>query len=771
MMKLRKAAPAGNLLERTRDDINAFIFVCIEILSDKTYYLNCLISTPQMNCFRSLLFLLLLSPVVLFSQGKENYSAYLFTYFTGNSKDEEAIRFALSSDGYNFRALNNNKPVLSSEKISSTGGVRDPHILRGADGKAFYMVATDMVSANGWSSNRAMVLLKSTDLIHWTSSFVNIQKRFSGQDSLLRVWAPQTIYDPKAGKYMIYFSMKHGKDPDKIYYAYANQDFTDLETVPKQLFFNPSNGACIDGDIVYKDGKYHLFFKTEDAGAGIKIAVSDKLTEGYQLKDQFVQQTKDPVEGSGVFKLNDGKGYILMYDVYTKGKYQFTKSRDLEHFTVIDQEVTMNFHPRHGTVMPITAKEAEALVRQWGTAEDALFSARSSSIKKGNIVFDTTASSLTLPVKAGTNLASFNPAFNPLPGVSITPKGAQNFNRGPVMYTVTLNGKKPQIVAVTAREAHNPVLEGFYADPDIIYSEKTGRFYIYPTSDGFTGWSGTYFKAFSSKDLVTWKDEGVILDLPKDVSWAKRNAWAPCIVEKKINGQYKYFYYFTAAQKIGVAVADAPTGPFVDSGKPLIDARPDGVKGGQQIDPDVFTDPKTGKSYLYWGNGYMAGAELTEDMVSIKQETVKVLTPDATFREGTHVLYRKGTYYFMWSEDDTRSENYRVRYGTSDSPLGKIAVPQNNLVIAKDKEEGIYATGHNSTIQIPGRDEWYIVYHRFNYPKGITMGGAAGYNREVCIDKLEFNADGSIKQSTPTHKGVKPVSLKSTKEDTAKVQK
>lgn len=260
--------------------------------------------------------------------------------------------------------------------------------------------------------------------------------------------------------------------------------------------------------------------------------------------------------------------------------------------------------------------------------------------------------------------------------------------------------------------------------------------------------------------MVNWKDEGVVLDLTKDVSWAKRNAWAPCIIEKKVAGQYRYFYYFCAAQKIGVAVSDNPTGPFVDSGNPLIDQRPEGVKGGQQIDPDVFQDPQTGKYYLYWGNSYMAGAELNEDMVSIKPETIKVLTPDATFREGTHVFYRKGKYYFMWSEDDTRSENYRVRYGTSDSPLGKIAVPANNLVIAKNTATGVYATGHNSTIQIPGKDEWYIVYHRFNYPAGIKMGSPAGFNREVCIDKLEFNADGSIKQTEPTHEGIRPVAVK-----------
>jgi GH43 family beta-xylosidase len=303
---------------------------------------------------------------------------------------------------------------------------------------------------------------------------------------------------------------------------------------------------------------------------------------------------------------------------------------------------------------------------------------------------------------------------------------------------------------------HNPILSGFYADPDIVYSHKTGRYYIYPTSDGFDGWSGTFFKTFSSENLVDWKDEGVILDLKTDVDWADRNAWAPCIIEKQSDGNYKYFYYFTAAQKIGVAVADSPTGPFTDSGQALIDFKPEGVQGGQEIDPDVFHDPVSDKDYLYWGNGYMAVAELNEDMVSINKSTLKVLTPDSTYREGTHVFYRNGVYYFLWSEDDTRSPNYRVRYATSPSPTGPLSIPEDNLVIVKDESAGIYGTGHNSTIQVPGRDEWYLVYHRFNYPHGITMGPAAGFHREVCIDRLEFDSAGRIIQIAPTHEGISP---------------
>jgi|GEM_PF-276344 len=613
---------------------------------------------------------------------EKDYAAYLFVYFTGNQQAEEAVHYAVSADGYHYFALNNNRPVLHSKRISSTGGVRDPHILRGEDGKTFYMVLTDMVSAQGWNSNRAMVLLKSTDLIHWSSTVVNIQKQYAHQADLQRVWAPQTIFDPKEGKYMIYWSMKHGEDPDKIYYAYANADFTGLEGEPKQLFFPENGKSCIDGDIIRKDSLFYLFYKTEGHGNGIKVATSTSLTSGqWQESANYKQQTTDAVEGSCVFKLIGTDTYVLMYDVYGKGRYQFTKSTDLAHFSVIDSEVSMDFHPRHGTVIPITRSEWKTLTNKWGI-----------------------------------------PSNYPIATIK-----------------------------------NNPVLEGYYADPEVLYAQKTKKFYLYPTSDGFDGWGGYYFKSFSSDNLVDWKDEGILLDLKKDVPWAGRNAWAPAIEEKKINGKYRYFYYYSGAQKIGVAVGDEPTGPFRDIGKPLIASKPRGIQRGQEIDPDVFTDPKTGKSYLYWGNGYMAVAELNADMVSIKENTLKVITPDQTFREGTYVFYRKGTYYFLWSENDTRSPDYRVRYGTAKSPVGPIQVPANNLILAKNARQGIFGTGHNSVLQIPGKDEWYIVYHRFSYPDGIHMGDAAGYHREVCIDRLTFNADGSIQPTIPTLQGMKPL--------------
>lgn len=609
--------------------------------------------------------------------------AYLFTYFTGNHISQEAVCYAVSMDGYSYWALNDNKPVIDSKVISSTGGVRDPHILRSEDGKTFYMVLTDMVSDNGWSSNRAMVMLKSTDLVNWSHSVINMQKKYAGQERLKRVWAPQTIYDAEAGKYMVYWSMLHGNGADIIYYAYANEDFTDLEGEPKPLFLPKNGKSCIDGDIVYKDGVYHMFYKTEGHGNGIKVATTKSLTSGqWEEQDDYKQQTKDAVEGAGTFKLIGQDKYILMYDVYMKGSYQFTETTDLKNFKVIDNDVKMNFHPRHGTIIPITRSELKRITDKWGKPAEL--------------------------------------------------------------------GDLPQ----------NPILPGFHADPEILHSKQTGKYYIYSTTDGQPGWGGWYFTVYSSTDLKDWKDEGVMLDLRStQVSWANGNAWAPCIEEKLIDGKYKYFFYYSGnpvkggGKQIGVAIADHPTGPFKDLGHPIITESPAGH--GQQIDVDVFTDPVSGKPYLYWGNGYMAGAELNSDMVSIKKNTVTVMTPkggslkDYAFREAAYVFYRKGLYYFLWSVDDTGSPNYHVAYGTSTSPLGPIKVAKDPIVLIQDAKKEIYGPAHNSVLRVPGTDEWYIVYHRIN-KNFIEREKGPGWHREVCIDKLEFNEDGTIKRVIPS---------------------
>ena len=226
---------------------------------------------------------------------------------------------------------------------------------------------------------------------------------------------------------------------------------------------------------------------------------------------------------------------------------------------------------------------------------------------------------------------------------------------------------------------------------------------------------------------------------------------------KQKDGSYKYYCYYSGNPKagggkqIGVAVADNPVGPFTDLGHPIITDSP--VGHGQQIDVDVFTDPVSGKRYLYWGNGYMAGAELNKDMVSIKKKTLTVLTPeggtlqDYAYREAPYVFYRNGLYYFLWSVDDTGSPNYHVAYGTSESPLGPIKVADRPVVLIQNPDKEIYGPAHNSVLNLPGTDEWWIVYHRINK---WYLKNEPGVHREVCIDRMEFNPDGTIKPVVPT---------------------
>jgi GH43 family beta-xylosidase len=694
----------------------------------------------------------------------EGYEGYLWVYFTGNTPDtQENIFYALSSDGFNFKTLNSGNYILVSDTISNMDGVRDPHIMRGPDGK-YYMVATDMRAARGWESNHGIVLMKSDDLISWKHTAIDIKALYASFSTITRAWAPETIYDEKTGKFMIYFSMKSSVSGshDIIYYAYANADFTGLESAPKVLFDN--GVSTIDGNIVYRDGVYNLFFKTEDAAdKGYKKAISTSLTGGYKLIDKYLDQSSVAVEGGCVFKLNNQEKYVLMYDLYTTGAYEFTVSDSLENFRIVNT-ASRDFAPRHGTIMGITRAEAEKLARKWGSSSLVAFgTALSPQVKPINLEVNETTGAVLIPVSQGTDLTTFNPQISgTVTGVGVSPSGVQDFSLGSVPYTLSLNGTTKNY-SISVATYNNPIISGYYADPEILYSEKTRKFYLYPTTDGFYSWGGYYFKVFSSSDLVHWSDEGVLLDMhdATQISWANGNAWAPCIVEKKINDSYKYVFYFSGGvsggtKQIGYAVSDNPNGPFTVSASPLITSSPTG--SGQQIDPDVFTDPVSGNSYLYWGNGYMAVAQLNDDLQSLKTSP-SVITP-TNYTEGTHVFYRNGKYYFTWSSGNTSNATYCVYYGYSTSPTGPITIPASNNILSQSTSSAIYGPGHNSVIQIPGRDEWYIVYHRISRPNGLSNTSlGAGNVRELCMDKLEFNSDGTIKTVVPTLQGIQPVVL------------
>lgn len=305
--------------------------------------------------------------------------------------------------------------------------------------------------------------------------------------------------------------------------------------------------------------------------------------------------------------------------------------------------------------------------------------------------------------------------------------------------------------AQSTRQAGNPVFPGWYADPEgTVFGNQ---YWIYPTySDAFD--RQVYFDAFSSPDLVTWTKHSRILDTTA-VKWAQRAMWAPAIVEK--NG--RYFLFFGANDVhpgevggIGVAVADRPEGPFRDYlGKPLVGEI---YNGAQPIDQFVFRD-QDGKEYLIYGGwGHCNIAQLNADYTAFVPfadgTTFREITPKQ-YVEGPTMFVRNGKYYFMWSEGGWTGPNYSVAYAMGSSPFGPFE--RVGKILQQDSTVATGA-GHHSVINVPGTDDWYIVYHR----RPLTE--TDGNHRETCIDRMYFDASGMIKPVKITREGVEARPLK-----------
>jgi beta-xylosidase len=298
----------------------------------------------------------------------------------------------------------------------------------------------------------------------------------------------------------------------------------------------------------------------------------------------------------------------------------------------------------------------------------------------------------------------------------------------------------------------NPVFPGWYADPEAAIFKK--NYWIYPTYSAPYN-QQVFMDAFSSTDLVHWTKHPRIIDTAA-VKWAFRAMWAPAIVKK---GK-KYFLFFGANDiqndketgGIGVAVSGKPGGPFKDYlGKPLIDKI---IGGAQPIDQFIFKDGD-GRFYIIYGGWRHCNiAKLKDDFTGFipfnDTTTFKSITPEG-YVEGPLMFNRKGKYYFMWSEGGWTGPDYRVAYAIGDSPFG----PFKRIgVILKQDPTVATGAGHHAVINIPGTDEWYIVYHR--RPLGETNGN----HREVCIDKMVFNAAGEIEDVKITKGGVAKRKLK-----------
>jgi hypothetical protein len=318
---------------------------------------------------------------------EKDMAAYLMVYF----KDEtHGVYMALSSDGYSFTDVNNGQPVFEGHAIALQKGVRDPHISRGPDGM-FYLVMTDLHiygqragyrdtewerpgSNYGWGNNRALVLMKSTDLINWSRTNLRVDKAFDGLENIGCAWAPQTLYDPDKDKMMLYYSMRFGNDLNRIYYTYMNDDFTRMETYPELLFEYPKDVSYIDGDITRVGDQYHLFYVPHDGRAGIKHAVSDAINSGYVYRPAWVDLERVSCEAPNLWKRIGQDVWVLMYDVYRAqpNNMGFSETSDFQTFTNLGHfnrgvmKGTNFERPKHGAVVHLSAAEARRLADHWG---------------------------------------------------------------------------------------------------------------------------------------------------------------------------------------------------------------------------------------------------------------------------------------------------------------------------------------------------------------------------------------------------------------------
>ena len=333
--------------------------------------------------------LLLIIAVTATAQNLQKGSyGYLYCHMSDRG---EYTAYAVSRDGYHYEDIKGGDPIFDpKEHARIEGGTRDAFITRTYDGKGYLMVTTDMCVAKShiWD-NYGIDLLKSDDLIHWTSVTFDYRKGVSifcnpeaesvykDWSTINRVWAPQIFWDPNyvwengdKGGYMIYYSMLNRPEEkyDRMYYSYADKTFTKL-TQPKLLF--DWGYATIDADINYlkSDGLYHMLIKKEGGKPGIYTATSKNLTSGWgePVENDYVSfEGRKNCEGSSAFQLIGDKTWRVAYIQYSDNPKHYRICKADEHLRNFSDPVDIEgvTGPQHGSFMRLTKKEFNRL-KKW----------------------------------------------------------------------------------------------------------------------------------------------------------------------------------------------------------------------------------------------------------------------------------------------------------------------------------------------------------------------------------------------------------------------
>lgn len=317
---------------------------------------------------------------------KSTSGAYLFAYFRNDAKSTngENIFYAVSKDGYNYESLNGGVPVANASQ--GTGHSRDPYIMKAQDGAEYkyYMVATDANTTNNYN-NTGLHTWGSNDLITW-DELANPQfatDKGGGSKTITNMcWAPEAIWDPVAGKYMVYFATNEAdsaaNESAKIYYSYT-ADFINFEE--KQVLFDPGYGV-IDADITpYKNGYVMMYKKEASSGTGakkvwytFKTGKSPSNSDGKEYDAAnakvFESVTNTQAEGPQVFPISGTSSYGVLVDYFSDGGFGFSYTSDFESYSKIsaDNCSINHLNPSHGCIIPISDMEYYKLSQAFGKA-------------------------------------------------------------------------------------------------------------------------------------------------------------------------------------------------------------------------------------------------------------------------------------------------------------------------------------------------------------------------------------------------------------------